>query len=163
MASEQPDSNQEGTTGIESDSEEPPQDTVSAPNNKTELGPDEVYCTSCGAAIKSRAEVCPECGVRQTTDERQTGDQRQSGTIEMSDRRQYELEKIASQDITITMLWGFLLTPVGYLKVGKTGLAVLNFLTFNYALLGFIIVPLHTRKMIKDAREELRRAGIAGY
>lgn len=25
---------------------------------------DEVFCTSCGAAIKKRAELCPECGVR---------------------------------------------------------------------------------------------------
>lgn len=25
---------------------------------------DEVFCTSCGAAIKERAELCPECGVR---------------------------------------------------------------------------------------------------
>lgn len=25
---------------------------------------DEVFCSSCGAAIKIRAEVCPECGVR---------------------------------------------------------------------------------------------------
>lgn len=163
MSSEQPDSNQEETAGLESDPEEPAQETTSTSDSKIELGPDEIYCTSCGAAIKNQAEVCPECGVRQTTDERQTGEQRQDGSIEMSDRRQYELEKMASKDITTTMLWGLLLTPVGYLKVGKTGLAVLNFLTFNYILLGFIIVPLHTRKMIKDAREELRRAGVAGY
>lgn len=25
---------------------------------------DEVFCTSCGAAIKQAAEICPECGVR---------------------------------------------------------------------------------------------------
>jgi hypothetical protein len=25
---------------------------------------DEVFCRSCGAAIKERAELCPECGVR---------------------------------------------------------------------------------------------------
>jgi hypothetical protein len=29
-----------------------------------EKGPDEVFCTSCGSAIKKRAEICPECGVR---------------------------------------------------------------------------------------------------
>lgn len=27
-------------------------------------GADEVFCTTCGAAIKTEAEVCPECGVR---------------------------------------------------------------------------------------------------
>jgi TM2 domain-containing membrane protein YozV/ribosomal protein L40E len=28
---------------------------------------DETYCSSCGAIIKSAAEVCPKCGVRQVT------------------------------------------------------------------------------------------------
>lgn len=28
-------------------------------------GPDEVYCRDCGAVISERAEICPECGVRQ--------------------------------------------------------------------------------------------------
>jgi len=31
----------------------------------SEKGPDEVYCSSCGEVIKERAEICPECGVRQ--------------------------------------------------------------------------------------------------
>lgn len=29
-----------------------------------EKGPDEIYCRSCGEVIKRRAEICPECGVR---------------------------------------------------------------------------------------------------
>jgi hypothetical protein len=53
------------------------------------------------------------------------------------------------------MLWGFLLTPVGYLKVGKTKLAIINFVTLNYIFLGPIIVPFHTRKMILEARERV--------
>lgn len=28
-------------------------------------GEDEVYCRDCGATIKERAEICPECGIRQ--------------------------------------------------------------------------------------------------
>lgn len=28
---------------------------------------DEQYCSSCGNVIKSEAEICPECGVRQQT------------------------------------------------------------------------------------------------
>jgi RNA polymerase subunit RPABC4/transcription elongation factor Spt4 len=28
-------------------------------------GPDEIYCSSCGAVIKKEAEICPKCGVRQ--------------------------------------------------------------------------------------------------
>lgn len=34
-------------------------------SGKKELGADEVYCTSCGEPIKSEAELCPHCGVRQ--------------------------------------------------------------------------------------------------
>ena len=30
-----------------------------------EKGPDEVFCSSCGAIIKKEAEICPKCGVRQ--------------------------------------------------------------------------------------------------
>lgn len=30
-------------------------------------GPDEVYCIECGEIIRERAEICPECGVRQPT------------------------------------------------------------------------------------------------
>ena len=29
------------------------------------LKPDEMYCSSCGKAIKKDAEICPHCGVRQ--------------------------------------------------------------------------------------------------
>ena len=28
-------------------------------------GPDEKFCTECGAVIKAKAEICPKCGVRQ--------------------------------------------------------------------------------------------------
>ncbi|MFW5918030.1 MAG: hypothetical protein ACOCR0_00975, partial [Haloferacaceae archaeon] len=33
---------------------------------ESEKAPDEKFCTSCGATIKKEAEVCPECGVRQS-------------------------------------------------------------------------------------------------
>ena len=36
----------------------------SAPSDR-ERGPDEVFCRNCGAIISDRAEICPECGVRQ--------------------------------------------------------------------------------------------------
>lgn len=28
-------------------------------------GPDEKYCSECGAIISAKAEICPKCGVRQ--------------------------------------------------------------------------------------------------
>lgn len=127
-----------------------------------EAGPDEVYCVSCGSPVKKEADICPECGVQQEKGgENEPVDNTENTTL--SDRRQYELESIASKNVTTTMLWGFLLTPIAYLKVGKTGLALLNLFTLNYLLLGWLIVPFHTRKMIKDARRELGKAGVAGY
>lgn len=51
-----PDADDESTDSFEEAGE-----TVSHP----EKGDDEVYCSSCGAALKSEAEVCPGCGVRQ--------------------------------------------------------------------------------------------------
>lgn len=129
------------------------------------LGVDEVYCTSCGEVIKEEAEICPHCGVRQKggngrSTVQSTGQSR-SGTI--PDRRQYELEKIASKDTTMAILLGIFISPLGYGYVGKWWWALLNFVTLNYALLGFIIVPIHVWKMMKDSREELRMAGVGGY
>lgn len=125
-------------------------------SKKSELGADEVYCTSCGESIKQSAEICPHCGVRQNPTAT-TPQQSQSGSLPQP--RVYELQKIASKDITTVIVVSLLLTPAGYWMVGKTGLAIINFLTFNYFLLGFIIVPLHTRKIIKDARMELEHHG----
>ena len=31
-------------------------------------GPDEQYCSSCGEVIKKEAEICPDCGVRQSSE-----------------------------------------------------------------------------------------------
>ncbi len=36
----------------------------STPSDR-ERGPDEAFCRNCGAVISARAEICPECGVRQ--------------------------------------------------------------------------------------------------
>ncbi|WP_353635531.1 zinc ribbon domain-containing protein (plasmid) [Halobacterium sp. NMX12-1] len=119
-----------------------------------ELGPDEVYCTSCGEVIKDEAEVCPECGVRQ-----KTGDNGGVAAGELPDSRVYELQKVARKSPGVAVALGFLLAPAGYWYVGRTGLAAVNFLTLNYLLLGIIIVPFHSYKIIKDAREELEVHG----
>lgn len=68
-------SSQEGDTSSESGSEvSGGPDSEVAGESESEIageaappekGADEVYCSSCGAAIKKNAEVCPECGVRQ--------------------------------------------------------------------------------------------------
>ncbi|AFK18327.1 zinc ribbon domain-containing protein [Haloferax mediterranei ATCC 33500] len=41
---------------------------MSAPSDDQptrDRGPNEVFCRDCGAVIDERAEICPECGVRQ--------------------------------------------------------------------------------------------------
>ena len=37
----------------------------SAESSSRKRGPDEAFCRNCGAIISDRAEICPECGVRQ--------------------------------------------------------------------------------------------------
>jgi len=37
----------------------------STDDSTRERGPDEAFCRDCGAVIDARAEICPECGVRQ--------------------------------------------------------------------------------------------------
>jgi hypothetical protein len=124
---------------------------------KRELGVDEVYCTSWGEIIKENAEVCPECGVRQL-DAEKTEDTPDTGTS-IPDGRIYELQKVARKSPGVAIALALLLTPASYWYVGRTGLAVVNFLTFNYLLLGFIIVPIHSYKIINNARDELKRHG----
>ncbi len=34
-------------------------------NETTQKGPNEKYCSECGAIIRANAEICPKCGVRQ--------------------------------------------------------------------------------------------------
>ncbi len=34
-------------------------------NDVTLKGPDEKFCSDCGALINAKAEICPKCGVRQ--------------------------------------------------------------------------------------------------
>lgn len=134
--------------------------TVSGSANTQTPSHDEKYCTECGEVIKQKAQICPECGVDQNLEE-DTVETTQ--TSQLTDRRQYELEKIASKDKSTVALVSFLITPVGYWMVGKKTLAIINLLTLNFLLFGPIVVPIHTYKMIGDAEEELRRAGVKGY
>lgn len=126
-------------------------------NERAEPALDEAYCTSCGEIIKEEAEICPECGVRQKEPESsQSGIEGELDDLVSGD---VNLQELARKDINSAMIWSFLITPVGYLKVGRTDLALINFVTLNFFLLGPIVVPFHTRKMIKDARAELERKG----
>lgn len=126
--------------------------------NKPQLGPDEMFCTECGEAIKKAAEVCPECGVPQQGQQQEAQEENS-----VTDRRKYELEKAAGQGKATMVLLGFFAPPIAYWMLGKKGLAVLNILTLNYLLFGLIIVPIHATMIVSNAREELRVAGVSGY
>lgn len=150
-----------------------------------EPGPDEAFCVECGSVIKQQAEICPECGVRQTLESHPPGadsptgatqqpsgqapagsreqGQSQAPGAQLTERRRYELERLASKDKGTVVVVGLLLTPLAYWMVDRKLLAVLNFITFNFLFMGFLIVPIHCYSIIENAEKELRRAGVEGY
>lgn len=123
----------------------------------SELAVDEVYCTSCGETIKRETEICPDCGVRQIETDSDESDE--SGESLIPDARVYELQKRARKSPAVAVVLAIFLPPAAYWYVGRTGLAVINFLTLNFFLFGFIIVPIHTYKIVRDAQKELKRNG----
>jgi hypothetical protein len=136
------------------------QDTTTESDSVQQPGPDEVFCTDCGSVIKKQAELCPECGVSQTANQdRESG----NNASELSQRRQYELERIAGKSKLTVMIVALLLTPAAYWMIGKKALAAVNLFTLNFFLLGFFIVPIHCYIAIGNAEEELRKAGVGGY
>jgi len=78
---------------------------------------------------------------------------------ELPDQQRYKLEKVAQKSPVVAALLGLLISPLGYYYVGRTGLAIINLLTLNFLLLGVIVVPIHSRKIINDAQSELQRYG----
>lgn len=78
----------------------------------------------------------------------------------MREQHLFTQSRLARKSRGIAALLGFFLSPAGYIYLGNWKLAAINFLTFNYLLTGFIVVPIHTWVMIGDAREDLRAAGI---
>ena len=56
----------------------------------TDKEPDEVFCRSCGEPIKEQAEICPECGVRNTA---RNGPERGGIDIERALRTGFERTK----------------------------------------------------------------------
>lgn len=80
-------------------------------------------------------------------------------TVEIPVEERYRLQKVAQKSIPVTMLFS-LIAPLGYLIVKKPWWAFLSFITGNFFILGGLVIPFHTRKIIKDARRELAAAGI---
>ena len=62
-----------------------------------------------------------------------------------------ESQPLADKSTPVAIVLAVLLAPAAYLYVGKTKWAVINLLTANYLLLGFIIAPIHVYTIIGDA------------
>lgn len=102
-------------------------------------GPDEQYCSSCGEVIKKQAEICPECGVRQSP---------VGGTSASGDK-----------DRTTAGILAILLGGVGAHKfyLGETGLGILYlcfFWTFIPALVGLIEGILYLTKTDEEFQRQ---------
>ena len=91
--------------------------------------PDEVFCKSCGEVIKSEAELCPKCGVRQ------------SGSSDES-----------SLPLLLNVIIGFFgILGIGHFVKGRAGSGILFlfaglittilFWTTVWILIGFIFIP----------------------
>jgi hypothetical protein len=55
----------------------------------------------------------------------------------------------------IAVLLGVFISPLAYVYIGKWTWAIVNFLTVNFALTGFVIVPIHTYVSISGAQREV--------
>lgn len=117
------------------------------------LSQDEVFCIDCGTVINRRAEMCPDCGRNQVPPGGWEDDS--SDNVGATEKD----EKIARKDLNTNVLLGIFLPPIAYVNLGKPLLAVVNLITFNYLLLGFIVVPYHAYAIIRDARERVLDGG----
>lgn len=95
-------------------------------NESGQKGPDEKYCSECGAIIRARAEICPKCGVRQASPFGSLGAVAPNGKSRLA-----------------AVLFAFFLGGFGFHKfyLGCTGMGVLYLLfcwTFIPAVVGVI-------------------------
>lgn len=95
-------------------------------NDRFQKGLDEKYCSECGSIIKTKAEICPRCGVRQASSFTNLGVVAPNGK-----------SKLAAG------LFAFFLGSFGFHKfyLGSVGVGVLYLLlcwTFIPAALGII-------------------------
>lgn len=98
-------------------------------------GADEQYCSSCGEIIKTKAEICPECGVRQ---------QQESSS--------------GSADRTTAGILAILLGGIGVHKfyLGETGMGIL-YLCFSWTLIPAIAGFIEGILYLTKSDEEFQR------
>lgn len=101
-------------------------------------GPNEQYCSSCGAVIKKEAEICPECGVGQ---------------------RDGPDPSASNKDRTTAGILAILLGGVGAHKfyLDETGLGILYlcfFWTFIPAIIGLVEGILYLTKTDQEFQRQ---------
>lgn len=123
-----------------------PSQADSEDRSDREKGPDEVYCTNCGAVISRKAEICPECGVRQQSPAGATG-------------ASTDQEK----DPGIAAVLSFFVSGLGQIyngEIGK-GIAFMVVQLVNFALVfvlvGFLTLPAVWLFAIYDAYKSAER------
>lgn len=138
-----------------------PRDTGGTKTGGTKLGAREVYCIGCGAIINEQAEMCPDCGMNQEPPggwESDTGTETTSSTANGGmDPNMYKYQNLAHKSKGGNILLALIVPPLAYVNIGKPLMAVLNFFTVNFLLLGYIIVPIHVSRTITTARKHVRR------
>jgi hypothetical protein len=107
----------------------------------------EIYCSSYGKNINSETEICPHHGVRQIKNAHQASYD--------SDLYIYKLQKLTGKKQTIAVILGLLITMLGFVYVGKWGLAIVNFITIKYLLLRITAVPMHTNSLEDFNKHEI--------
>ena len=93
-------------------------------SEEKQLGPQDMYCRSCGEVIKKEAEICPKCGVKQV-----------------------QASSVDNKWLTLVLLSFFLgCLGVDRFYVGQTGLGIAKLLTIGgcgiWALIDFIFILL---------------------
>tara|TARA_Y100000590_G_C15130337_1_gene792238 strand:+ start:124 stop:468 length:345 start_codon:yes stop_codon:yes gene_type:complete len=94
-------------------------------------GPDENFCSSCGEIIKTIAEICPKCGVRQK-----------------------KISNESSVPVVLNVIIGFLgILGIGHIVKGRVGKGILfllcgagTFILFwltIWILVGLIFIPVY--------------------
>jgi hypothetical protein len=96
-------------------------------------------CGYCGAKSSVEYDLCVKCRVRERYDEDVLA-------------QAYNLTK---SNKAIAIVLG-ILGPAGYAYIKRWDLLVLNVFTFNYFMLGFILVPIHIFMLFDDAEAKTK-------
>lgn len=114
-----------------------------------EKGFDEIFCRSCGEAIKKEAEICPHCGVRNEQNPRGSSDSynHTSKSQGYSSDSSLNIDSDTIQYGLLALQWGLgillLLAGLGTLGSGGgfIGLIISIFQAIFYIVIGALLIP----------------------